>query len=355
MENSFGKKVLIIRLTSLGDVIFTVPLACTLKNSGQFSQVGWLVAEKGLEVVKGNPCVDKCHFVPLKEWKKRPFSPKAIKEFWNLISELRAEKYDIALDCQQMFKNLFLFLFCGAKRRITFKDARELSVFAGNEFVKPKAKFRDNNYHIVERNLDFARHLGIEPEKIEFALPETSTKTKQKVDELLSNLDEKPIVVISPATTWKNKHWDVENWAKLVSSLYEKTNLIFTGTEQDKKLIEEILDKSDVKSFINLAGLTNVEELREVFSRSKIVISPDSGSAHLAWASSNPTVIAIFTCTPKNRFGPYGNSEKYFSVSSNLPCQPCFKKKCKLKSDKNICTKTPDAAEIMNIVNKLLD
>jgi lipopolysaccharide heptosyltransferase I len=356
------KKILIIRLTSLGDVIFTIPLACALKDNIQDVEVSWLVAEKGLELIKNNPCVDKLHLVPLKKWKKRPFSFKTFKEFWQIVGELRKEKYEIALDCQQMFKSLFLFLFCGAKRRIAFKDARELSILGGNEFVNPKAKFTDFNYHIVERNLDLARHLGINPKNIRFALPETSDEAKKHVDELLANVDgSKPIVVISPATTWQNKHWEEENWAQLIEEIHPKCNLIFTGMSLDWSLVARILDKVKAKNlkYTNLVGKTKVEELRELFTRAKVVVSPDSGSAHLAWASGIPSVVAIFTCTPPNRFGPYDLSgEKYFSVSSDLPCQPCFKKKCPQKqvggSAKNICRKTPAPSEIINIVNKLL-
>lgn len=350
------KKILIIRLTSLGDVIFTIPLACTLKAGDEDVKIGWVVAEKGLGVIKNNPCGDNCHFVPLAEWKKRPFSLKTFKEFLKIIKEIRSEKYDIALDCQQMFKNLFLFWFCGAKRRITFKDARELSILGGNEFIAPKAGFRDFNYHIVERNLDFARHLGIEPKNIEFSLPENSSETKNKVNDLIKHLDEtKPLVVISPATTWENKHWAEENWAKLIDAVSSKCNLIFTGAASEGQLVERILSKTKENiNYTNLAGKTNIEELRELFSRAKLVISPDSGSAHLAWAAVNPAVITIFTCTPAKRFGPYGNEKKYFSISANLACQPCFKKKCKLKKEKNICRNYPGADEIINIVNQLL-
>ena len=348
-------KILVIRLTSLGDVIFTLPLVNTLKDAG--NEIGYLVAEKGLGVIENNPSVSRVHFVPLKKWKKRPFSLKTFIEFFQIIKEIRKEKYEIAFDCQQMFKSLFLFLFCGAKRRITFKDARELSVLGGNEFVEPKAKFRDFNYHIVERNLDFARHLGLAPKEIKFSLPETSIAVKQKIDEITSHFEYgKPIVVLAPATTWENKHWNNKNWAKLAQAIDEKCNLVFTGTSVDKELIENILAQSEksIKHF-NLVGQTNLEELRELFSRSKIVVSPDSGSTHLAWASSIPAVISIFTCTPANRFGVFGNCEKYFKLQGNLPCQPCFKKKCQLKGEKNSCTNYPDAQNVIEIVNKILN
>ncbi|MEI8128770.1 MAG: glycosyltransferase family 9 protein [bacterium] len=350
------KKILIIRLTSLGDVIFTIPLACTLKNNDKNTKIGWLVAEKGIDIIKTNPCVDNYHFVPIEKWKKNPFSLATFKEFFTIIKEIRKEKYDIALDCQQMFKSMFLFLFCGAKRRITFKHARELSVLGGNEFVKPKVNFRDFNYHIVERNLDFARHLGIEPEKIEFCMPEPSQNVKNKIDDLLKNLDKvKPIIVIAPATTWKNKHWAEQNWADVINSIHSKCNLIFTGTNTDKELIARILEKTDGSiNYTNLVGKTNIEDLTELFSRTKLVISPDSGSTHLAWANGSPAVIAIFTCTPPHRFGPYGNNTKYFAIGANLHCQPCFKKRCPLQKEKNFCQNYPKSDVIIKIVNNLL-
>lgn len=344
-------RILVIRLTSLGDVIFTLPLVKALEGN----QIGYLVAEKGLDVIKNNPGISKVHFVPLKEWKKRPFSIKTLIEFFNLVSELRRENYDIAIDCQQMFKSLFLFWFCGAERRITFDDARELSGLGGNEFIVPKAKFRDFNYHIVERNLDFARHLGLNPQKIEFTLPKPSVETKNKITDLLSAADKsKPIVVISPATTWLNKHWNVKNWAKLVDAIKAQCNIVFSGVAGDIELFNSIINEVGTFNYINLVGKTNVEELIELFSRANVVVSPDSGSAHLAWATSVPAVVAIFTCTPAKRFGPYGNPDKYFSVQSNLPCQPCFKKKCILEDVKNVCQNYPEADEIITIVNKLL-
>lgn len=347
-------KILVIRLTSLGDVIFTLPLVNVLKNND--NEIGYVVAEKGLDVIKNNPAISHIHFVPLKKWKKHPFSIKTFMEFIEIIKEIRKENYEIALDCQQMFKSLFLLLFCGAKRRITFKDARELSILGGNEFVKPKAKFRDNNYHIVERNLDFARHLGYSVEEIKFPMPEPTVATKNTVHAYtyaLSNL--KPLVVIAPATTWRNKHWSIDNWAKLIDEIHSRCNIVFTGGENDKPLVEQIISKTTANvSFTNLLGKTNIEELIELYSKAKVVISPDSGSTHLAWASGVPAVVTIFTCTPAKRFGPYGNSEKYFPVSAKLPCQPCFKKKCALILNKNICTHYPAAEEIINIVNKLL-
>lgn len=346
-------KILILRLTSLGDVIFTLPLACSLQKEGH--EVSYIVAEKGLDVIKNNPIVKNVHFVPLKEWKKCPFSLKTIKDFFRILKEIRSYKYDIAIDCQQMFKSLFLFWFCGAKRRISVKGARELSFLGASEFVTPKADFRDYNYHIVERNLDFARYLNVNP-VVDFSLPEVDEQLRNRVDTLLSQLDStKKTVVIAPSTTWENKHWSVDNWAKVIDFLNNKCNLVFTGAPGDEKLLDDILSRCTQKiEYISLIGKTSVNELISVFSQASLVISPDSGSAHLAWACAKPAVIALFTCTPSKRFGPYGDNSKYFALTSDLYCQPCFKRKCKLSTGKNSCTKLPEAQEIINIVNKIL-
>ena len=81
-------------------------------------------------------------------------------------------------------------------------------------------------------------------------------------------------------------------------------------------------------------------ELIELYSRADLVLTVDSGSAHLAWATGKPAIITIFTCTPKNILAPLGSPEKYIALGGEgLPCQPCFKKHCHFSKYKNACTK----------------
>ena len=342
------KKVLLIRLSALGDVIFNIPLANALKDAGY--EVIWLVSEKGVQVVENNPCVDKTIMVPLYGWRKKGFSFNKIKEFFTIIKQLRAEKFDIAIDCQMMFKSLFFMLFCGAKRRIISKNAKELSVLGGNEFVKDI--FCDYDSSIVLNYLKYALYLGIKPEKLKVSLHARSKKQIEKIDNLLAGLDKtKPLVIIAPATTWKNKHWSKENWKIVVDNISERCNIVFTGGEGDKELIEYI----NCGRFLNLAGKTDIMGLMELFSRAQLVISPDSGSAHLAWATGNPAVVTIFTCTPKTLFAPIGNPDKYVSLGGKgLPCQPCFKKYCKLKKNPDACTCFPNPCDVIDVVKSLI-
>ena len=263
------KKLLLIKLSSLGDVIFNVPLANALKDAGY--EITWLVSEKGIQIVENNPCVDKAILVPMKQWKKRGFSLTSFKEYLAILKQLRAEKFDVAIDSQMMLKSLYWLLFCGAKRRIISKEGRELSVLGGNEWIDDISY--SPNSPIVLNYLRYANYLGINPDEIKVTLPPRTQEQIAHVDELLAGLDsEKPLVVIAPATTWKDKHWNQDNWKKVVEYLKDKCNLVFTGGPNDNELIEYI----GGGKFLNLAGKTDIMELMEVFSRAKLVMAPDS-------------------------------------------------------------------------------
>lgn len=342
------KKILLIRFSSLGDVIFNIPLANVLKNAGY--EVTWLVSEKGIQVVENNPCVDKVILIPLYKWKKRGFSFEKFKEYFSILKQIRAEKFDIAIDCQMMFKSLLWLLFCGAKRRITSKHAKELAFLGGNEWVDyifyiPKCP-------IIFNYLNYAKHLGITFERIGVSLPARSKYEIEKIDKLLKGLDKtKPLVVIAPATTWVNKHWNKDNWKTVVDNICEDCNIVFTGGECDNELIEYI----NCGRFLNLAGKTNILELMELLSRANVVISVDSGSAHLAWASGKPAVVTIFTCTSKSVLAPFGDENKYIALGGEgLPCQPCFKRRCKLRKNHNSCTNFPNPRNVIDVVKSLI-
>lgn len=342
------KKILLIKLSSLGDIIHNIPLANQLTAAGY--KVDWLVSEKGFDLIKDNPCVNEAILAPVVKWKKRKFSLVSFWEYLKIIFYLRKKKYDIALDTQGKFKTMYYMKFCGAKRRIIAKNYSEFAGLGANEVIP--SIYGGFERPAIINYLNFAKHLGINSNEIKFTLPETSAQTKEKIDGILKDIDSaKPLVVIAPATTWRLKHWDKDNWKSVVNYLEDKANLVFTGSIYDNELLRYI----GADRFINLAGKTNLRDLEEIFSRAALVMAPDSGSAHLARATNNPAVISIFTCTPPKVYGPFGDENKYFAVNGNLPCQPCYTRKCKLNdSGFERCLKSPSVEEIINIVNKVL-
>lgn len=344
------KKIMLVRLSSLGDIIFNIPLCNVLKENGY--EVTWLVSEKGIDIVKDNPCVHRAVLIPLKRWKQEGFSFKNFFEFLKILKSLRDEHFDIAIDTHMMFKSMIWMKLCGAKRRICYTYGREFSQFGGNERFTPPPH-QPFQPHAVFEHMQYANYLGLKgTDKVKFTLPPTSNDTKVKIDKLLENLDtSKPLVCICPATTWRLKHWNKDNWKTLVEAIKDKCSLVFSGTEADRELISYI----GGDNFINLAGKTNIKDLIELFSRSDIVIAPDSGSAHLARATEIPAVISIFCCTPPTRYGPFGDDKKYFAINGELKCQPCHTRKCPLTGyDAEQCVNNPKPDKIINIVNNLL-
>lgn len=346
-------KILIIRLSALGDTIHTLPLASVIKKSYPESRIDWVVEDKAKHFIHNNPLIDKCFVMPRSHWKKRGFSIKNIIEFFEIIKEIRKEKYDIVIDTQQLFKSASIMTFVNAKRKLTHNDGREFSWVFANEFIKTNRKQFDLNYHVVRRNLDFASHLGIDNDFVAFELPPVSEESKEKVKELLSILDSsKPTLSLAPATTWETKHWNVDYWADIINRFSENLNVVMTGSSADIELIDSILKKVPEKKVLNLAGKTNLMELSEVYRSSDIVVSPDSGSAHVAWAVQKPSVITVFCATSKNRTGPFGTD--YYSLSPDLACYPCMKKHCRNKENKNICTTAVNSTQVINIINNIL-
>ncbi len=335
-------KILIIRRSALGDTIHTLPLAKSLREKFPNAQIDWVVEDKAEKFITNNPLLDKVYVIHKKTG--------GFAEFKQIIKQIRAEKYDIAIDTQQLLKSGIILGLSGAKRKIALSDGREFSWIFANEIIKTNRKQFDINYHVVKRNLEIAKYLGADGEKIEFTLPNTSENDKNKAKDLLKDIDPNlKTVIISPETTWDNKHWTVDGWRKVIENLLGKVNLVYTGTSDENGLSGKILQGFD--GIINLSGKTNLFELEEVFKLADLVISVDSGSAHVAWATGVPAIVTLFFATSSKRTAPFG--EKYFSIQAEIPCSPCMKRKCK-NNVTNECVPTISPEKVIETVNEIL-
>lgn len=350
------KKVLILRLSALGDAIHTLPAAYAIKKTYPECKIGWVVEDKAQLFIKGNPLIDKCYVIPKKEWKKRGlFSFQNIRDFKKIIDEINAENYDVVLDTQQLFKSACILPFLNIKRKVTLTGGREFYQLFSNEIYPETHKLFDPDYHVVKRNLEFAQHIGADTSEMRMVLKDSTDEIKQKITSLMASLDtSKKTVVCSPATTWVNKHWKESYWSETLNFLKDRVNIVFTGMDCDNELIKRILDKSSLNGdeVLILAGKTNLEELAEVFRRADLVISPDSGSAHIAWAVSKPAVVTLFSATAEKRSAPYG--ENCYVLAPELECRPCLKKNCRLKTDKNKCCELVKPQELINLISDIL-
>lgn len=349
MKTDEIKKILIIRLSALGDTIHTLPLADVLRRKYPDAQIDWIVEDKAEKFIVNNPLLNNVYVIKRKNISKRIF----FKNFIQTLKRIRKEKYDIVIDTQQLFKSGFISGLSAGKRRITLDGGREFSFLFSNEIIKTGRKAFDISYHVVNRNLEIAKYLGCDTSNVKFVIPDFSSEYSPEIKEIIENLDKsRKTVVFAPATTWENKHWTVEAWKELIKEFKENYNLIVTASSKEKPLIDEILNGVDCGNIINLAGKTSLSDLVYVYKNAHLVVSPDSGSAHTAWAVENPKIVTLFFATSALRTAPFG--EKYESISAKISCAPCMKKKCRFRHKKNDCVNKINVTEVVNIIKKVL-
>ncbi len=359
LERISKNKFLIIRLGAIGDLIHCLPVADFLRENFEDAQIDWVVDEKCAQLIENNPLIDNCYTVPLARWKNNWLSFRTIREICIFNKKLREQKYDWAFDLHGMFKSLVIFAFCGAKKRVGYKDYREFAPLGANILIEPKSKRPHRNYHIMDRNLDLAAEaLGLNKRTASLLLPKATRETVKKIDEFLIECNKrKPTYVFAPATTWVNKHWDVNEWRKLYELSKNEANIIFSGVKKDLKLIEEIIADAPDSAIIT-AGKTNLEEYIEVLRRADVVVSPDSSASHLAFGlqceRERPAIVTLFCATSKHTYGPRG--EKSIAFPQNEPeCEPCFKRKCRKSGiEHNFCTRQTTAKEVYDAIKKLI-
>ncbi len=325
-------KILIVRLSAIGDVVHSLPVLYSLRKKFPGSHIAWAVEERCSDLLINNPLLDKVYLFPRKKWNKKT---------WQLIKEIRKEKYDITIDIQELFKSAIITYLSGAKTRIAHAGTREFAEIFVNKKLPAHDTF-DPEKLIIKRYLEAAAYLDAPVDEVKFPLPPVSEEVKNKIDSFLVGIN-KEIIIFSPATIWPTKHWLESHWAELLDKLKERFQVVFIGANKDNELISRITSQVKSDDYINLAGKTTLLELIEIFNRAKYVIAPDTGPAHIANATQVPSVIMIFGPTGVRRTPPVG--EKHFAISTNLPCQPCFKRNCPRKDFPDECMKklTPEA------------
>lgn len=319
--------ILIIKLSAIGDVVHVLPSLEELRLLYPNAHITWLIEEDSQSLIRGHPLLDKVLVSRRKQWMKNLLKFARIREtlieLTVFMKDLRSRRYDLVIDFQRLFKSGIMVLFSGGKRKLGYKSFQEMSFLFYNETI-----FEDMGKHAVDRYLDFLRYLGAETGKPKFNIP-ISYKDKKHIRDLFQTYHiqhDDLVISVSPIALWETKLWAEENFAHLCDRIIEEFNarVIFTGNRK-KEMITGIIAKMKYGA-IDLSGKTNLRELACLYQNSDLVISTDSGPMHIAAAVQIP-VVAIFGPTSYLRTGPYG--EGHGIVNKNLPCSPCFKRKCK--------------------------
>ena len=197
LQQETVKKILIIRLSALGDTIHTLPMANAIRKTFSEAQLDWIVEDKAEKFVVNNPLINNVYVLERK--KRKNFV--VLKEFLSIIRKIQKEKYDIVIDTQQLLKSAIIMGLSGGKKKLSLDGGREFSGIFANEIIKTGRKIFDINYHVVKRNLDIAKYLGAKTDNIEFIIPDFSKEYSEHIKNIIKGLDKtKKTIVIFAAT-----------------------------------------------------------------------------------------------------------------------------------------------------------
>ncbi|MBI4843335.1 MAG: lipopolysaccharide heptosyltransferase I [Nitrospirae bacterium] len=312
-------RILIIKPSSLGDIIHALPFLKAVKDAYPESQVDWVVSKNLAGILEGNPLINELIIFDKDSWKSLRNLPATIREIKSFRKNLGKRYYEIIADLQGLLRSGLITHFTPGAMKIGFAGARE-----GSRFFYGKKVRINGAVHAVDKNLLIAKAIGAEAKKAEFPLY-VDDAAKEKIAQKLGGIDE--YILIAPSARWQSKRWPAEYFASLIAKI--NMPVVVTGTASDKDIIQGIKDESPGK-IIDLCGKTGLKELMASISGAKAVVSNDSGPMHIASALKRP-VIAIFGPTDYEKTGPYGwqKNKDLHIIRAAVPCSPCFKKKCK--------------------------
>ncbi len=322
------RRILIVKLSSLGDLFHALPAVHNLKAVSGAS-IDWLVQPEYADMVRCFTDVDRVIMFPRRG---------LLSGGRAFVDELRRESYDLVVDLQGLLKSAVPSRLARGALRIGPSFHREGSRLLYDTVAGPPDKER----HAVEENVDVVRRLGWPELPIEFPV-----RFPHQPAPGVS-----PRVVVVPASRWETKNWTVEGFVEVAEDLLKRgATVVLVGGKAEQPVCDAIAEKLGPRPNLrNLAGKTTLLELGGVLQHAQLAITVDSGPMHMAAALGVP-VLALFGPTDPVRTGPYGPKARVLSTP-RMPCQPCFSATC----DRNdlACMRRLFPSEVLAAVLEML-
>lgn len=303
-------RILIVRLGAMGDIIHTLPAAMALRQALPEAALGWVVEERWAELLcatseprsglrsERRPIVDKVHAVNTKAWRHDLLSPQTWEQAAAMISEMRAPKYQVAVDFQGAIRSSLLARWSGAPTIYGMRQPREN--VASMMYTRQVAV---SGVHVVQQYLSLAEAVvGRPPDLPQIEFPRDPV-AEEKVENWLQAKGINSFALLNPGAGWGAKQWPAERYGEVARELAKDgvRSLINFGPGEEK--IARVAEEES-----NGAGVaveSSLPELIALTRRTRLFIGGDTGPMHLA-AALNIPVVAIFGPTDPARTGPFG-------------------------------------------------
>jgi len=310
------KKILILRLSSIGDILLTTPFIRQVRTAFPKAQIDYVIKTGFSELLSNNPHLDNVYDV-------KP--DQGIKGLLVLKKFLKKQSYDYVFDLHNNFRTKALTAF-------TNKNAIKKDKLKRTILVYTKHNRYNEIIPIPQRYLNVGKFAGIKDDELGLELF-WKDETEKKIDASL-NKDKinSQIIVLAPGAAHYTKRWPLEYFKELIEKISKSYNdsIVLLGSADERKDFDCLVQSQRV---INFAGQLSLLESAAVLSRARLIISNDSGLMHMATAVKTP-LIALFGSTVKELgFFPF-RSEHIIVENTELNCRPCShigKSKCHLK------------------------
>jgi heptosyltransferase-1 len=316
------ERLLIVRLSAMGDVIHALPAASALREAFPEATIGWVIEERWAELLctlptprsgprsAQRPVVDKIHSVNLKPWRRSLHSPQTWEQIAAALSEIRGVRYQVAVDLQGAARSALIAHWSGAPTVYGAIQPREniASMFYTRQVITRVD-------HVVEQNMALAQAVANVSLTVPAAKLPCSDSAEQECARKLQNLGVKDFVLLNPGAGWGAKQWPAERYGDVARQLAKEglPALVNFGPGEEE-LAHQVETDSDGAAQRITCSLTQLISLTR---RAKLFIGGDTGPMHLA-AALNVPVVGIYGPTNPARNGPFGTRSVVLRSKSSI-------------------------------------
>jgi len=341
------RRILIVKLSALGDVAHALPAIDYLRTAAPGAEVDWAVDRRFAPLLEGNRALRRVVPLDIRRWKSAWTTADARREAAAAVRALREGNYDVAFDIQGNTKSGAVTRLSGAPVRYGF-DRGGVREATNLLFTNRKVPLRPEDRHVTKKILrvvsaPFGGAFDLAALRTEVATGSADDERASKIlEELLPGAS--PAVAIHAGTTWSTKKMDPAFWAEAARRLrdrYPRLGVILTwGTEEERREAGEI--RRAAGRAVALVPELALKQLAALYRTCGYLMAPDTGPLHVAAAVGAKTV-SVFRVTDGNRNAPFGPNHRFLQAS--MPCAGCLRKRCKRDAE---CRRSisPEAAAI---------
>jgi heptosyltransferase I len=352
------KRILIVRLGALGDIVHAIPVAAALRRAFPSARIDWLVSGKHREILDLVPVIDRRLVISdrLSASQSRagsddpPASTEGAASLIGAIRQLRKAHYDVAVDLQGLIKSALLARAAGAPRVVGFSASYARERFARPFYTDVYDPGRGGIYdpretrHVVEINLSLLTAIGIISGPPEFPIESVDSPAAR----LVSDRTGGRFALLNPGAAWPNKRWPPSRFASLAIGLRERhglTSVVLWGPGEEA-LAQDVVAGAGGAAM--LSPPTTIRDLVALARGAALMVSGDTGPTHIASAVGTP-IVGIYGPTRPVRNGPLSPHD--VTVSRDAVCQCHHLRQCVRD---RMCLLDIEVAEVAGAIERRL-